>query len=374
MPAKHSRTTPYWDNGGRRLLRELTYIYLHRPGPGAQPITISQLASRLDVISQPSPIQQQDTPRGRTRARYQRLRHFLFNLTDAPHSDELMNRLFSLVVPWFHSQTRAGELAECSYLAQVQARRWFDYIPTTKARTDRNHPGSAAASAARFAAEIADMFAIGFDIGARDYEEATEQLTGLRRCRGPEPEQSDQVGFLTYRCSTTPGSIIRSFIRVTPVSSLYPFSWYESFYRYPERQLERDVGGIVVKLGNAIHLLGVVPPHDGVELAIIPCAAGEADLRSGLIASANNGGAPLMSRFVMQRVAARAPDQLKPRERMGILDHPIPANRLPSQEVLWRIRNHIARHPDPEAGAFSQFAQALMMFDPAERTRDAETD
>jgi hypothetical protein len=332
-----SKRFPYWDNGGRRLLRELTYLYLHRPGPGGTSPTITHLANLLGPPETRRKAEDDASPKDR--ARYQRLRNFLFNLTDAPHS-VLMNELFAIVVPWFAKQCRSGEFAKCGYLPQVESRGWFAYIKhqpaASKATID------AFTAAADTAAELADMLAIGFDITVRDYEEASAHLTGHKRCSSGDPNAADQVGFVTYRYSSAPGNIIRTFTSVTPVSSRYPFCWFQNFYRYPERELVRDSSGVVVKLGNAIYMLGLLPPHDGIKLIILPYAAGTANLLSGLIATANNDGAPLMSRAVLRRAAASQPDQLSPNQQPGILRYPIPKSQVPPDDVLRRIRNHIS--------------------------------
>lgn len=185
------------------------------------------------------------------------------------------------------------------------------------------------------------MLAIGFDIAPRDYAEASEFLTGQRRCAGPTPSETDKTGFLTYRYSTTPGNIIRTFTLVTPMSTEYPFCWFQNFYRYPERQLIRDCSGVVVKLGNAIYMLGMLPPHEGFKLLVLPCSAGQAGRLSGLIATANNGGTPLMARVGLERVEATRLQMLVPEQMPGILQYPVAKGARPDDEILWRIRNHI---------------------------------
>jgi hypothetical protein len=334
---------PYWDNGGRRLLRELTFLYLHRQGPGPNALSIAQLGRLLQETSKPlsrSRDSRSQPTEETARARYQRLRHFLFNLTDQPHSDDLLGQLFQLVVPWFDEARRHGELEDCGYIAEVQSRGWFDYFSAGRP-PGTNAKESVYEAAAKKAAQVADMLAIGFGITSRDYSDASEHLTGKKRCEGSDPVARDQVGFLTYRYSTLPGNIIRTFTVVTPMSARFPFCWFQSFYRYGKSKLSRDSSGIVVKMGNAIYMFGILPPRDGVELMILPSAAAEAELLSGLVATANNEGTPLMGRVVLVRSGATRLQSLRANEQPGVLEYPIEQRQRLSKEVLWRIRNHV---------------------------------
>jgi hypothetical protein len=342
MPVKVA--APYWDNGGRRLLRELTVLYMLRQGSGGVPLSPTALDALLWASAGSGSAKGRTRPREaegtRSRAQYQQLRRFLFNQTGESQSDLLMDQLFQLVVPWFFHASRDGEMANCGYLAQAESRGWFRFVKTSKIGVRKTKLDEYAIAAGK-AADIADVFALGFNISMRDYEEAGEYLTGRKRCRESEPSESDIAAFVTYRYSSSPGNVVRTFTVVTPPSSRYPFCWFQNFYRYSDRQLSRDCSGIAVKLGSAVYLFGTLPPHDGIKLIVLPYAAGKAQILSGLITTCNNNGAPLMSRVVLERSAVSRIEQLKKNEKPDILSYPIPKHLQPSREVLWRIRNHV---------------------------------
>lgn len=282
----------------------------------------------------------EDGTRAGTRLR--RLRNFLFNVTDQPHSDELLNEVFDLVVPWLDRERRVpkSELADTGYVGQIESRGWFDYFPKPEGAAAA--PADPDGAAAAMAGELAGALTLGFDIALRDFSDAALQLTGRKRCANAEPALTDKAGFVTYRYSTAAGNIIRTFTVVTPPSANFPFCWFRNFYRYGDRRLERDCSGIAVRMGHVIVLLGILPPRDGIKLMLLPTSAGQAGLLSGLIATADNAGAPLMARVALERVDATKLEDLPAQSRPGVLRYGSSASKRIGGEIVQRIRNHIA--------------------------------
>ena len=330
---------PYWDAGGLRLLRELTFLFLHRRGRGVAPLAISGLVRALSGVD---PEAHSGRLTATERAREASLRRFLFNMTKQQkvHSRRLLDELFHLIVPWFAKEIEKSEMRKNGFIDQVRSRGWFELAAQRKARAT----GLGSRGMRRVldeAGHVADMLALGFGVTDRDFAEASEHLTGREACAAPEPSPHDQVGFVTYRYSASAGNIIRTFTVVTPPSAAYPFCWFQNFYRYQDRKVARDSHGVVVRLGGNNWFLGILPPRDGIKVMIFPSAPGDAGLYSGLVASANNEGAPLMSRVVLERSSYSTVEQLPVDLMPSLLSFPLSEAERPRKEILERMRNHI---------------------------------
>lgn len=333
--SKAMKNSPVWEAGGVRLLREITYLFMHRRGKGHAPLSISELGKLLDEQASGAASRKGKV---RGRAREARLRYFLFGLTEKPHSSELFSRIFHLVVPWFKLATQRGELRQCRYKTQVESRNWYAYLDEAPTPVEVSYDSEGAGY--NSAAQIADMLALGFDITDREFAEAAEVLTGRRDFVEGDATETDARGFVTFRYSTTAGNIIRSFLQVSPLTRRFPFCRYQHFYRYKDRDLERDTCGVAVRLGRAIYLIGMLPPREGFEVMVLPMHSGSASLLSGLVLTANNVGEALVSRVAMEKSSSVFAN-VEAASAPALLRYPIRKKDMPSREVLLRIRNHI---------------------------------
>jgi hypothetical protein len=325
-----------WDDEGKRVLRELGFLYLFKAKPGPGAMTFAELARRVDDVRPP------EKRHSKSGASYQGLRRFLFNQVRSPHSPELLDGLLRVVVTWLRDHQDDKELKQSPYLPLVERLGWLALVGK---RTTKRKPAKAHEEEDRIVesvAVLAEMLTTASGIDEHHFEDAAEKLVGRRRCSGEAATHEDKAGFLTYRYGATPGNLVRSFTVVAPPSERQRFCWFENFYRNKGTGYSRDCAGVAVQLRDGIYMLGLLGPRDGFKLMVLPSANASATILCGLVATSSGEGDPLMARVVLQRTnvtsLSKLPAELKP----DAIAYPRSLTVLANEELKWRLRNHIA--------------------------------
>lgn len=337
----------YWANPEHtRLLREVTHYYLMREGYSRghkRPLgfaeldrevaaSVSRRASEATSPEVPSPA---GDSAGKRSSSYEVIRDFLYNESQTHSKLAVIEDIFQHVVEWFQTH-RDGLARDTLYLRTLDDRRWFERLARSEAV-----PGAAAQrpDGARFSAAIEDMLRSYLQIDHASSQSAAATLTGRRACAGAQPAPSERQGFETYRYSSIPGKIVKTFTVVTPPSTARPFCTFRNFYRNPESTVHKESDGIVLSLKHAIYCVGAVrsPAGDaiGLKVMIIPHSP-SADIFSGLMLTVDDQGSPITARVVLKRTAARhssdCPPDVIPFEQ---------ADAAIDAQIIRRIRNHI---------------------------------
>jgi hypothetical protein len=321
------------DPDNTRFLRELTNFYLYRSKRSVKGgRQILELAKELAAVAVSMRELGADSI-GEQGRLYQSLRRFMFFETRAVREYHMLDSLFKVVMSWLSEHRNDGEIARSQFVYQAQKRGWFD-----RSRQGKVDSSGTQTDSSDFASAAVDMFKIFFGTSDRDFENAARVLTGRLRCSGEDPKPEDRQGFITYRYSSRPGDIVRTFTVVTPPSDRYPYCYFKNFYSDDEGGTKVS-DGVAVRLENATYLLGRINQGEAIKLFVLPSVAQSSSLLMGLLCTVSADGQPLMSRVVLER-SKYSDSRASPEVRPCVISSSR-AERDVSAKIRHRLRNYI---------------------------------
>lgn len=334
-----SETSDLWDDYENiRFLRELANFYLYKKG-GNGGLPLSLVAADLERRMASSGSKQRRGSSSNIRrekerhAVYQRLRRYMFYETITVRDPRLLNALFEEVMEWLVANDEEGEVSRSHFISLARSRGWFDRLGMKTRRSEHRPTDEIDESAAA----AADMFRVFFGTSHREFENAAMGLTGRTRCDDPEPGPNDSQGFITYRFSSRPGDIVKTFTLVTPPSEKHPYCSFQNFY-HSDDGVTKESRGVALRLDRATYMLGRINRGEAIKLFILPSVTAAAKLICGLVATISDSGTPLVSRVVMERTLHKSPNA-SPEVRPTIVPHNEVGGRV-DPRIVRRLRNY----------------------------------
>jgi hypothetical protein len=304
-----------------RLLRELTYYYMLRQSDG-QGMNISDLLRAMADHLPEEMREGVEATSGTKPKAYHALARFLHFETwqPQPENTEVHEALFRHVLGWFRKNWDTSKLKLTKFRTKIIAYKWLaeslEPEPQTPSHTDT--PVAEVPPIAAYAPLILGMAEqyLKLDI-AGSTREASRRLTKREKCAGDEPTRNEWQGFETYRYSTKPGRVVKTFTVFAPPSANRPFCTFYNAYKNEDGSTSKNSSGIVLSFELGIYCIGRLhdledTTTDGLEILVLPKQTWQEPMLHGLVLTRDDDAKIIVARAALKRTEAKTSEECGP--------------------------------------------------------------